>query len=182
MNMSRLGIAFTPRPSAPVNSSETYSCLLAPTPAKPNLNSRPSICRKSLAPPRKKCALSQKPKASTSPSKPLSPVPSKAHAEALRRVLCILLDNAIKFTPAGSVSISVSQQTVVISDTGIGIPAAEIPKIFERFYRISKDRSRATGGAGLGLSIAHWIIARHGGQIKVESTPQKGSTFSVILP
>ncbi len=110
------------------------------------------------------------------------PCPIKGDAEALRRVLCILLDNAIKFTPSpGSVSISVSNCNLTISDTGVGIPAEEIPKIFERFYRVSKDRSRATGGAGLGLSIAHWIIARHGGQIKVESTPQKGSTFSVTL-
>lgn len=112
------------------------------------------------------------------------PCPIKGDSEALRRVICILLDNAIKFTPApGNVTVSVSSQGVVnISDTGIGIPAAEIPKIFDRFYRVSKDRSRATGGAGLGLSIAHWIIARHQGQIQVTSKPQEGSTFTIAFP
>jgi signal transduction histidine kinase len=111
------------------------------------------------------------------------PCPIKGDAEALRQVLCILLDNAIKFTPApGSVSISASHATVTISDTGIGIPANEIPKIFDRFYRVSKDRSRATGGAGLGLSIANWIITRHHGQIQVTSTPNQGSAFSIHLP
>jgi heavy metal sensor kinase len=107
-------------------------------------------------------------------------------ADALRRAICILLDNAIKFTPApGDVRISVANGTqaiVKVSDTGPGIAPEDIPLIFERFYRAAKDRNRKTGGAGLGLSIAHWIVARHGGQIQVESAVGQGSVFSMVLP
>jgi len=71
---------------------------------------------------------------------------------------------------------------VEVRDTGVGICADDLPHVFERFYRAAKDRSRTTGGAGLGLSIARWIAERHGGEIQVESTPGAGSVFRVRLP
>ncbi|MEK6571237.1 MAG: HAMP domain-containing sensor histidine kinase, partial [Bacteroidota bacterium] len=72
--------------------------------------------------------------------------------------------------------------TVCVHDTGIGIPSEEIPKIFDRFYRVDKARSRAMGGSGLGLSIAKWIADAHGGKIEVKSELKRGSTFTVYLP
>jgi signal transduction histidine kinase len=71
---------------------------------------------------------------------------------------------------------------VSITDTGIGIPAKDIPFIFERFYRVDKSRSRAEGGSGLGLAICRHIAEAHGGKIEVESQVGAGSTFSVWLP
>jgi signal transduction histidine kinase len=114
----------------------------------------------------------------------------RGDAEALRRLVLILLDNAIKFTPRGG-SVLVSLETtassppfgeVKVSDTGVGISDDNLPFVFDRFYRVSKDRSRKSGGAGLGLSIAHRIVATHRGQIEVQSTPGSGSTFTVRLP
>jgi heavy metal sensor kinase len=106
---------------------------------------------------------------------------------ALHRMLLALLDNAIKYTPAGgkvrvSMQIERSQALVTIKDTGIGIPEEELPHIFDRFYRASKDRSRRNGGAGLGLSIAQWIASRHGGTITVDSAVGRGSAFVLRLP
>ena len=108
-------------------------------------------------------------------------------SSALHRLLLVLLDNAIKYTPPrGSVRVSLrvddSEAVVTVSDTGIGISAEDLPHIFERFYRASKDRSRRNGGAGLGLSIAQWIASRHGGAIAVESTVGRGSKFLLRLP
>ena len=105
----------------------------------------------------------------------------------LRRVADILLDNAFKYTPApGSVSLSLEARehfaTITIQDSGIGIPQAEQAKIFERFYRVDKSRTRAQGGNGLGLSIAQWIITQHHGTVVVESRPGEGTTFRVELP
>jgi two-component system, OmpR family, sensor histidine kinase CiaH len=111
----------------------------------------------------------------------------KADARALHRLLLILLDNAIKYTPqGGSVRISASANAgwaqVTVQDTGTGIAAEDLPHIFERFYRASKDRSRSNGGAGLGLAIALWIAAKHGGTITAESILGSGSTFVLSLP
>jgi signal transduction histidine kinase len=112
----------------------------------------------------------------------------RADADALRRALLIFLENAVKFTPApGKVEVSMTLAEngsvgIDIVDTGIGIPATDLPRIFERFYKAAKDRSRRSGGAGLGLSIAQSIITRHGGNIEVHSAVGCGSTFRVTLP
>jgi heavy metal sensor kinase len=105
----------------------------------------------------------------------------------LRELFMNLLDNAISYTPApGTVSVSFRREgqmaVVAITDTGIGIPAEDIPFIFERFYRVDKSRSRAEGGSGLGLAICRHIAEAHGGKIEVESQVGAGSTFSVWLP
>ena len=106
---------------------------------------------------------------------------------ALRRLLLILVDNAVKYTPAGgrvNVRLALEKDAALIriSDTGIGIAAADLPHVFDRFWRADKVRSRATGGTGLGLAIARWIVDRHGGTIVVSSELGKGSTFTVTLP
>jgi two-component system phosphate regulon sensor histidine kinase PhoR len=98
-----------------------------------------------------------------------------------------LLDNAIKYNrPGGKVEIFVKDKgdeiSIDISDSGIGIPEKEQAKIFERFYRVDKARSRETGGTGLGLSIVKHIAEFHGGSVSVESTPGYGSTFRLTLP
>ena len=105
----------------------------------------------------------------------------------LQRLLLILIDNAVKYTPpSGQVSVALTavngSATISVKDTGIGIPEDELPRIFDRFYRVDKARSRQAGGAGLGLSIGRWIAEAHGGSIRVESRPGEGSTFSVDLP
>ena len=105
----------------------------------------------------------------------------------LRRLVDILLDNAFKYTPSpGSVRLWIesTEESVIIAvqDSGIGIDEEEQGKIFERFYRVDKARSRAQGGVGLGLAIAHWIVTQHRGSIVVESRPGEGSTFRVKLP
>jgi signal transduction histidine kinase len=69
-----------------------------------------------------------------------------------------------------------------VVDTGIGIDAADLPRIFDRFYRVDKARSRSQGGSGLGLAICQWIAEAHGGRIEVSSQPDAGSTFTVRLP
>jgi two-component system sensor histidine kinase SenX3 len=98
-----------------------------------------------------------------------------------------LVDNAVKYTPPGGrvevVGGSEGSEIVIsISDTGIGIPEGKIPRIFERFYRVDKARSKATGGTGLGLSIVRHVAQNHGGRVTVESIPGEGSTFIVSLP
>lgn len=110
-----------------------------------------------------------------------------ADRERIEQLLIILLDNAVKNTPdAGKVGLTLTdhgkQLRIAVRDTGIGIAKEDQIKIFERFYRADKARSRETGGIGLGLSIANWIIKAHGGTIKVESILGHGSTFTVTLP
>ena len=104
----------------------------------------------------------------------------------LQQLFTNLIDNAIKYTPEGSIQVTVGKNQafarVKISDTGIGIPKEEQERIFKRFYRVDKSRSRETGGVGLGLSIADWIASAHHGKIEVESELDKGSTFTVYLP
>jgi signal transduction histidine kinase len=117
--------------------------------------------------------------------------PFTGDPEALRRLCLILLDNAIKYSGRGrEVRVSLRESRhgeraiaiLEVRDEGIGISAADQQHIFDRFYRVSRDRLRKNGGAGLGLSIAQWIASRHGGNIEVDSTPGTGSTFRVSLP
>ena len=98
-----------------------------------------------------------------------------------------LVDNAVKYTPPGGrVEVTGgsegSEVVIRVSDTGIGIPEKKLPRIFERFYRVDKARSKETGGTGLGLSIVKHVAENHGGRVTVESTPGEGSTFTVYLP
>jgi heavy metal sensor kinase len=103
----------------------------------------------------------------------------------LRRLFLILLDNAIKYTEAGSITLTLDWEDslvkVIVADTGIGIESAALPHVFDRFWRADKVRSRAEGGAGLGLSLASQIVQQHGGTISVESESGRGSRFTVQL-
>jgi heavy metal sensor kinase len=106
---------------------------------------------------------------------------------ALQRLLTVLLDNAAKYTPApGTVELHLELKgelaAIRVSDSGIGIALEDQPKIFDRFYRADKARSRNLEGAGIGLAIAQWIVQQHKGSITVQSSPAKGSTFLVQLP
>jgi heavy metal sensor kinase len=110
-----------------------------------------------------------------------------ADRSALSRLLAILLDNAQKYTSApGKIGLEVGKVDgkafVAVRDTGIGISQKDQAKIFERFYRVDTARSRSRGGAGIGLSIAHWIVQQHDGTITVQSEIGKGSTFIVEFP
>ncbi|MBV6450735.1 MAG: Adaptive-response sensory-kinase SasA [Anaerolineales bacterium] len=113
--------------------------------------------------------------------------PVHMDTQAIGRVLNNLIGNALRHTPAnGRVSVwvrRVNQRVeVTVSDTGEGIQADDVPHIFERFYRGEKSRSRATGGAGLGLAIARGIVQAHGGDIRVESETGKGAQFTFYIP
>lgn len=105
----------------------------------------------------------------------------------ISQVVLNLLDNAIKYTPdGGKILISASTKDrfvqMDISDTGIGIPENDLPRIFERFYRVDKARSRELGGTGLGLSIVKHIVQAHNGHVWIQSTLGQGSTFSFSIP
>ncbi|MGC1448945.1 MAG: ATP-binding protein [Candidatus Sulfotelmatobacter sp.] len=105
----------------------------------------------------------------------------------LQRLADILLDNAFKYTPSPgfvhlSLEVNGENALIALQDSGPGIAQEEQSRIFERFYRVDKARSRAQGGAGLGLAIAQWIVTQHHGTIGVESCPGQGATFRVELP
>ena len=107
--------------------------------------------------------------------------------DQLRRLVVILVDNALRYTPAGGrVTVDAHRidgtAVVAVSDTGIGIPADALQHVFERFYRADGARNRASGGAGLGLSIAEQLVTAHGGRISAQSAPGRGSTFTISLP
>ena len=110
-----------------------------------------------------------------------------ADEELIKRMILNLLDNAVKYTPeGGEISLALEKHNgsaeIVVRDTGIGLSQTDQQRVFDRFYRVDKARSRALGGAGLGLSIARSIVEAHGGNITVDSTPRHGSTFTVSLP
>jgi heavy metal sensor kinase len=105
----------------------------------------------------------------------------------LQQLFTNLIDNAVKFTPeGGGIWVTIERNDgaveVKVKDSGIGIPQEEQEKIFKRFYRVDKSRSKETGGVGLGLSIAEWIVHAHEGKIEVNSQLNQGSTFTVHLP
>ena len=106
---------------------------------------------------------------------------------SIRQALTNLLDNAIKFAPPVSeISITVGTSAtnevfVEIVDCGVGIPASDLSRIFDRFYRVDKGRSRESGGTGLGLSISKWAVERNGGRIEVVSTINQGSLFRMVF-
>ena len=98
-----------------------------------------------------------------------------------------LVDNAVKYTAdGGKVSVDIARNgrnwAVTVKDTGIGIAKEDIPYIFDRFYRVDKARSRATGGTGLGLAIVKDVVQQHNGTITVDSTPGSGTAMRVVLP
>ncbi|QDR82626.1 sensor histidine kinase [Sporomusa termitida] len=107
--------------------------------------------------------------------------------DRLHQLLVILLDNAFKFTPAGgqvAVACHIAKKNAIVSvsDTGVGIVPENVPRIFDRFFRGDKSRSRNAGGTGLGLAIAQWIVEKHGGRIDVKSSLGKGTNFIVSFP
>ena len=108
--------------------------------------------------------------------------PVKGNHTELTEMIYNLIDNAIKYNREnGNIDITIEDNRFIIADTGIGMPKESIPRIFERFYRVDKSRSRAKGGTGLGLSIVKHIADRHGAQIDVESTVGVGTTITVNI-
>jgi signal transduction histidine kinase len=113
--------------------------------------------------------------------------PVEADRERIHQVLFNLLDNAVRFTPAGGqVKVLAVRENgsweVSVVDTGPGIPKEHIPLVFERFYRVDPSRSRNDGGTGIGLAIARSVVEAHGGRIWAESEVGKGSSFHFVLP
>ncbi len=112
---------------------------------------------------------------------------AEADPDRLSQAVVNLLSNALEFTnPGGRVEVSAGIRgesvQIAVSDTGIGIAAADLPRIFERLYRVDPSRSRATGGAGIGLAVTRAIVEAHGGTIRADSEPGKGSVFAISLP
>jgi heavy metal sensor kinase len=111
----------------------------------------------------------------------------RGDADLLKQLLLNLVDNALTYTPPGGrvdlgLSVADGHARLAVRDTGPGIAPADLTRIFERFYRLDRARTRRSGGAGLGLAIARWIAEAHGGRIEVQSTVGQGSTFTVVLP
>ncbi|MDI3328349.1 MAG: ATP-binding protein [Alicyclobacillaceae bacterium] len=115
------------------------------------------------------------------------PVWAMVDRERMMQVMTNLLANALKFTPRGGrVTVGVAVQdgraTITVRDSGQGIPEEDIPKVFERFYRVDKSRSRRGGGAGIGLTIVKRLVEAHGGTVEIESSPGKGTAVFVHVP
>lgn len=104
----------------------------------------------------------------------------------MEQLLIIFIDNAIKYSESGTITVTVEADSmhavIKVMDEGIGISESDAQKIFERFYRVDKARSRAAGGFGLGLNIARIIVVRHGGTVSVKPRSPHGSIFTVRLP
>jgi signal transduction histidine kinase len=110
-----------------------------------------------------------------------------ADENRLQEVIYNLLDNAVKYSqPEGKITLRVQREEdsvrISVSDEGVGIPAADLPRVFERFYRADKARSRSVSGTGLGLSIVKHIVQLHGGSVEAQSEFGRGTTISVSLP
>lgn len=121
------------------------------------------------------------------PEKNITPVIIEIDRDKLQQILINLLSNAINYTPLdGKVEVKLieheAEVIIEVTDNGIGIPAKDIDRVFERFYRVDKARSRHSGGTGLGLSIVKHLVENCGGRIEVESQEEVGSTFRVTLP
>lgn len=118
---------------------------------------------------------------------PITPIWIEIDTDKMTQVIDNIMNNAIKYSPdGGTITVSVKttdvQLILSISDEGLGIPKQDLPKIFDRFYRVDKARSRAQGGTGLGLAIAKEIVKQHHGFIWAKSEYGKGSTFTIVLP
>jgi two-component system phosphate regulon sensor histidine kinase PhoR len=117
---------------------------------------------------------------------PAEPLSAAADEEALAEILDNLVDNAIKYTTAGAITLRSfaegNDAILQVEDTGVGIPEKDLPRVFERFYRVDKARSRELGGTGLGLSIVKHLVQTLGGSITAASQVGQGSTFTVRLP
>ncbi|MEN9204281.1 MAG: response regulator [Thermostichales cyanobacterium BF4_bins_65] len=118
---------------------------------------------------------------------PTTPLPVQADSRRIEQVIGNLLSNAIKYTPSGgtitlATEVSPSQIQLHVQDTGFGIPAADLGRIFERFYRVNQPQHRQEPGTGLGLAIAKEIMLQHGGNLTVSSELGKGSRFTMVLP
>jgi signal transduction histidine kinase len=104
----------------------------------------------------------------------------------IMQLLVILVDNALHYTERGEITVALGARereiTLTVADTGRGIGLKHLDKIFDRFYRVTDTRGMHQDGSGLGLSIAKWIVAEHGGTIRAESTLGRGTVFTVILP
>jgi two-component system, OmpR family, phosphate regulon sensor histidine kinase PhoR len=116
-----------------------------------------------------------------------APVTVRGSSKDLALMVRNLLDNAVRYTPQGGrIAVELAENggrvSLAVADTGIGIPSRDLPRIFERFYRVDRARSRETGGTGLGLSIARHVVEQHGGRIGARSELGRGSTFTVTLP
>ena len=112
---------------------------------------------------------------------------AEINAAFLERAVVNLMGNALKYSPDGGRGRVVADRTdeevrIQVIDRGIGIPASHLPRIFERFYRVDKSRSRKEGGTGLGLAIVKHIVQAHGGRVVARSVPGEGSVFAVFLP
>ncbi|MCY0889018.1 MAG: cell wall metabolism sensor histidine kinase WalK [Alicyclobacillaceae bacterium] len=114
------------------------------------------------------------------------PILFEADEDRLEQVFTNLLDNAFRHTHAGRVALSVAQGAqhvhFEVSDTGTGVPAEDLPFIFERFYKADKARTRGSSGTGLGLAIARHIVMAHGGDIVADSVPERGTSFTIVIP
>jgi two-component system sensor histidine kinase BaeS len=104
-----------------------------------------------------------------------------------RQIVHNLVGNAVRHTPAGGAVRVVARRAgddveVTVADSGEGIPPEHLPHVFERFYRADRSRSRATGGAGIGLAVVRQLVEAHGGRVAVESTPGQGTTMRFTLP
>ena len=118
---------------------------------------------------------------------PVDPLLVSGNEQLLEQLWLILLDNAVKYTPEGG-SIRFAMRAVnshletTVRDTGIGIARSDLPRVYDRFWRADKVRSREAGGSGLGLSIARWIVESHRGEIEIDSEPGRGSQVTVRIP